>query len=419
VPKERRAFFTPSEVTSRKPIGLVPQCAACKLDLGCLSPRMPLSGNGKKEILIVGEASGATEDSQNRPFVGKAGQYLQTCLSRQGIDLREDCWITNSLSCRPPKNRKPTEREITFCRPKVINHIQELKPKLIILLGDAAVKSVMTWLWKDKVGSISRWAGWRIPSQQINAWVTPTFHPSHVKRSEDRKGRLDPILELYFNQHLEEACKRIERPWKEVPDWKQQCKVILYPAQAAHMIREVISMNKPTAFDFETEGLKPEQKNGYKLDIFSCSLSNGLVTFAYPWIGETIEATKEFLFSGVPKIGANSKFENRFVLERFGRPVNNWIWDVCEAAHIGDNRPEISSVKFQSFVLLGQQSYDDSIKPYLKAKDGGGYGRNRIREANLESILSYCAMDSLLEFKLAKVQSKNLGLDLERWLDGD
>lgn len=414
MPAIRTPFFTASEISSKRPIGLIPQCGACGLDKQCLSPKMQVSGQGKQEILIIGEAPGKIEDEQNRPFIGKAGQYLQECLSRFGIDLRTDCWIINSLSCRPPANRKPTEKEIGFCRPKVVQHIKDLKPKVILLFGGAAVSSVLGWLWKDHVGEISRWVGWHIPSQQLNSWITPNFHPSFIKRSEKR-GKLDPVLELYFNQYLQKGLENKDRPWDTIPEYRKECKVIRHPTQAAHMVREVGNMGLPIAFDFETEGLKPEKKNGYELQIVCCGVSNGAVTFAYPWHGEAIAATKELLEGPLPKIGANEKFEIRWC-KQVGIEVRNWAWDVCTTAHILDNRPEISSVKFQSFVLLGLPSYNDSIKPYLESQPKSGYGKNEIREANLDKVLEYCAMDSLVELEIAKIQSKNLGVEIGKEL---
>ena len=78
------------------------------------------------------------------------------------------------------------------------------------------------------------------------------------------------------------------------------------------------------------------------------------------------------------------------------------------AAHVLDNRGGISSIKFQAFVLLGQPDYDSSIKEYLKSRDPGGYGLNRVKQAPVKPLLLYCGLDSLLEYLVAKKQKKLL-----------
>src|ERR1022692_2317444 len=98
-------FFNKTGVTSsKKPLALVPQCGSCGLYQTCLSPKMPVSGGGRRGILVVGESPGETEDRENTQFVGKTGNYLRSVLRDLDVNLDEDCWKTNSLICRPPGN---------------------------------------------------------------------------------------------------------------------------------------------------------------------------------------------------------------------------------------------------------------------------------------------------------------------------
>lgn len=140
-----------------------------------------------------------------------------------------------------------------------------------------------------------------------------------------------------------------------------------------------------------------------------CSICwEGKYTIAYPWHGEAITATQEYLESDLPKIASNIKFEQRWTANAFGVNVNNWYWDTMQAAHAIDNRPNITSVKFQAFVLLGSGSYDDHISPYLKS--GESSEANKVlEEITFEDLLLYCGMDSLLEYKVAMQQIETLG----------
>src|SRR5437879_5510271 len=103
-----KGFFAALDVVENKaPASLIPKCGACGLFKTCQSPKMPPSGKGRKRILICSEAPGRNEDEQGIHFVGKAGQFLEECLEECEINFRKDCWITNAIICRPPKNKLP------------------------------------------------------------------------------------------------------------------------------------------------------------------------------------------------------------------------------------------------------------------------------------------------------------------------
>lgn len=369
---------------------------------------MPVSGKGRKGILVIGEAPGREEDEQNKPFVGEAGRLLSSTSIKLGIDLRRDCWIYNSLICRPPKNRTPSVKEIGYCRPNVLRTIKELQPTAIILLGKTPVRSVIGHLWKENVDKLERWVGWQIPAQRYNAWVCPTFHPAALLYAKQDKPNY-PVMEMMFQNHLQAAFEKESRPFEEVPDYARQVEIILDPEQAAKIIRQMQEKGWPVAFDYETDRLKPDRR---ERQIVTCSISwKGRRTIAYPWMGEAIAATREMILSPVPKIASNMKFEDRWTYRVFGVRVRNWYWDTMLGAHTIDNRKKITSIKFQAFVLLGQEDYDSHIHAFLKAK-GGSNSQNRIREVPLKDLLLYNGMDSLLEYKVAVLQMKALGYPL-------
>lgn len=404
-------FFTSPAALTKPRVPLLPQCGACGLHKLCRSPKMRVDGNGKRKILIVGEGPGQTEDGQGRPFVGKTGRYLESTLDDLGIDLREDCWLTNSVICRPHtdknENRTPSDKEVAYCRPNVVNIVKDLKPNVIIPLGGPAVDSVIGWLWREDVGPISRWVGWRIPSQQVNAWVCPTWHPSFVVRSEEERDH--ELVKREWRKHLKAAVAKKGRPWGDsAPNYHDEVNIEMSTSNAAIGIAAMHTLGDPVAFDFETDRLKPDHKESR---IISCSVSNGINTVAYPWVGDVIDATRELLMSDVPKIGYNIKFEDRWCRKMFGKGVRNWTWDAMLAAHVLDNRPGITGLKFQAFAVLGVDSYEDKVKPYMKA-DGGGNARNRLDQCDLKQVLLYNGMDALLEWQLAQAQMKKLKVSI-------
>jgi uracil-DNA glycosylase family 4 len=371
---------------------------------------MKVFGEGYKRILICGEAPGYNESEQNRPFIGKSGQLLKETLEKFDVDMDRDCWLYNSCICRPMtregKNRTPTDKEISFCRPNVVKTIQELKPNVIIPLGGSAVKSILGWLWGSNVGMISRWDGWRIPCQQINAWVCPTWHPSYILRDDYGSKKQNEVRKLLFERHLEAACKKMEKPWKALPDYPSKVRRIYKDDEAADAIQEMMESGRPLAWDIENSPLKPDRADSF---ILCCAISDGRTSIAYPWQGRAIEATLDFIRSDVPKIGFNIKHEIRWLL-RQGVRVKNWVWCGMIGAHVLDNRMGVASLEFQTFVNLGYVAGKGRMKPFFKSS--GSNEHNRIREVPLDQMLMYCGTDALLEWFVGVRQAKKMGIDL-------
>lgn len=398
----RKGFFSNSILEKQKaPAFRVARCGLCQLYKGCKSPKMEVSGDGKKGIFLLGEAPGSNEDEQGIPFVGKAGNLLKTTLRKLGIDMRRDCWIYNSLICRPPNNASPTDKQIDYCRPNVMKAIEQTNPEVIIPMGNAAAKSLLVPLWRDNIGSITRWVGWNIPSQKLNAWICPNYHPSYIARLENT--RQGPVASKIFEETLESAIDRLDvgRPWKEIPNYSSKIDRILDSDKAARIIRKMIEKGGRSAFDYETNMLKPDSEAA---KIVSCSICyEGRKTIAFVWSGAAIEAMGEYLRSSrIKKIASNLKFEERWTRRVFGHGVKCWEWDTMLGAHVFDNRRGITSIKFQAFILLGMEDYDHHIKKYLHVKLGNKV--NKIEEIDPMELLLYNGLDSLLEFIVADLQ---------------
>lgn len=391
-------FFSESEFSSRQPLSLVPSCGKCGLHKTCQSPKMPVAGKGKKKILVVGEAPGKNEDTQNLPFVGDSGQLLQRTFDDLGYNLFRDCWVTNSLICRPPKNAAPTSQQIEYCRPNLFNLINDLEPVVVILLGTPAVQSLIGHLWRSDPGGIFRWAGFQIPCREHNCWVCPTYHPRFVLGSEK-----NPVVDILFRDHLRSALRKKKRPWDVIEDPRDYVTIYADPEEAVDHIDEFSRSEIPVAFDYENDCLKPDRDDA---EIVCCALSDGVRSIAYPWLGNAVNATRKFLRSKTPKVASNLQHEERWTIKKLGAPVKNWHHDTMLTAHILDNRQGASGLKFQAFVNLGVAGYDDHISGFLKSKDSNT--KNRIREVDIESILLYCGLDALLTILVYQKQQKQI-----------
>ena len=121
--------------------GEVRQCRKC--DLGSLRTNaVPGEGSPRARIMFIGEAPGADEDAQGRPFVGRAGQLLDRIIAACGLK-REEVFIGNILKCRPPDNRDPRPDEIISCLPYLQRQIEMIKPEVIVALGAHAARTLL------------------------------------------------------------------------------------------------------------------------------------------------------------------------------------------------------------------------------------------------------------------------------------
>jgi len=154
-------------------------CIRCKLHKGRKNIVFG-EGNPNAVLVFVGEGPGQEEDLQGRPFVGAAGQLL-TDIIVKGMQLkREDVYICNIIKCRPPGNRNPEPDEVEACEPFLIEQLRAINPKIIIGLGNVAVKTLL----KTKEGITSLRGNWKT-YQGIP--LMPTFHPAYLLRTPSDK----------------------------------------------------------------------------------------------------------------------------------------------------------------------------------------------------------------------------------------
>lgn len=398
-------FF--GNMVSTKPLPVLPQCGTCGLLKACQTPKVPVAGKGKAGILVVTDRPNARQDQVGR-YQG-ADAHLQTLkeeLRRHRIDLFEDCWVVGAAACHTPNDKKAREAA-GHCRPLLLQRVEELRPTAVLLLGWAPLKSVVGHLWKEDIGKeFSRWQGWQVPVRKWNCWLTPTYHPSDLALIDHE------VMRMRFAHDVAKIVDlaRRGRPYAEDADLDLRNQVEILDADVAGRViheRWVTGCVTPTAFDFETNMLKPDHPQAA---IVCCSMSDGHRTIVFPWVGSVVEAFKQFLRSPTPKVASNKKFEDRWCRRLLKIAPRNWDWCTMLAAHVLDNRDGISSIKFQSFVRLGQEQYDDKVGPFLKADEDGGYAQNRVRHCDPTALMLYCGLDSLLEALVADHQKKEMGL---------
>ncbi|HEU4617699.1 MAG TPA: uracil-DNA glycosylase [Gammaproteobacteria bacterium] len=148
-------------------------------------------GDPAASLLVVGEAPGAEEDRRGEPFVGRAGQLLDTML--RAIDLRrgQRVFVANMLKCRPPRNRDPSPEEVACCLPYLMRQIALIRPRLILAVGRIAAQNLLA-----TDASLGRLRG-RV--HRFGALSTPllvTYHPAYLLRTPAEKRKAWEDLKL-------------------------------------------------------------------------------------------------------------------------------------------------------------------------------------------------------------------------------
>lgn len=137
-------------------------------------------GDPNSPLMLIGEAPGAEEDRQGKPFVGPSGQLLERMLAAIGLE-RSRVWITNIIFWRPPGNRPPTTTEVAICQPFLERQIELLRPRLILFLGGSAARALLEV--NDGVTKLrGRRFTYRPPGSRTPVPAFVTFHPAYLLR---------------------------------------------------------------------------------------------------------------------------------------------------------------------------------------------------------------------------------------------
>lgn len=399
-------FFTKQETQSvTRPDGKVFSCHSCGLYRGPIRhPKLQASGKFKKKILNIGEFTTSSDDKTGKHFSGTTAAQLRKEYKRLGIALDKDCLNVNAVMCsavdkKTERYRLPNSHEIDCCRINIIQLIKEVKPKLIVLHGKIATQSVIKHTWGGNVGKFETWRGWVIPDQTFKCFIAPVYAPSFAV-NEKR-----PELSVIWRQDLERALKAIK---------------IDFPVFKQPKIKEIknldvlkkIKNNATVSFDYETTGLKPHRK-GHKIVCASLAVSADLAyVFMMPKKKKKRKPFLDILTNKyIKKMAHNMKFEHSWSLNILGVFIKGWFWDSMIAAHVLDNRPGITGLKFQTYVRLGLPDYSKEVGKWLQAKDANSH--NKLlefvsRNKGKQVTLTYCGFDSIVQWRVAEQQREEV-----------
>lgn len=171
-------------------------CSLCGLCSGRTNMVLP-DGDLSSKVAFVGEAPGESEDLSGKPFVGRSGKILDGMMAEEGMD-RSKVMITNTVKCRPPENRDPTEEEMKACRPFLDSELYGCE--VIIGLGKSACRDLLGH--EGKMSEIvNRRTTIRIGDRDID--FIPTYHPAACIYNKTAREELRSTIRNVVKEHPE------------------------------------------------------------------------------------------------------------------------------------------------------------------------------------------------------------------------
>ncbi len=164
-------------------------------------------GDVRAQWLVIGEAPGAEEDRRGEPFVGRAGQLLDSMLRGIGLARGDNVYIANILKSRPPGNRDPRPEEVASCLPYLKRQIELIRPVLILAVGRIAAQNLL-----GVTTALGALRGRRHHFGELNTPVVVTYHPAYLLRTpaDKRKAWEDLKFARSVFRELTAASRRVE-----------------------------------------------------------------------------------------------------------------------------------------------------------------------------------------------------------------
>lgn len=403
-------FFNDNQLAAMVPAG----CGhTCRLNKTCDVSRLAAVGGGRKGILIIGE----TPSPAGTHYSSEAGAYLRAALAKAGVNMVSDCWVTSAVTCPTPAGRAPTQLEITACRPYLLKLIAELSPRLILMLGPAAVAAVVGHsnpkMAFGKKRGYSLLCGKLFPDAAFpQAWLGVTMSPAHVL-----KTKFDTVIPVLWEKDIkgfiEDAENAHPEPFNVEAD-TAACEIISSPDRALQVLGKAHERQALMAFDYETTGLKPHAAGHRVVSIGFCPSYSRAFSFGLP---ETVKGTgwddvkakwRDIMGDkAMPKVAHNVAFEWEWTRWCFKVVPVGWAGDTQVLAHLEDSRPGHSGLKAQAYLKFGVAEYTSAVDAYKgassEATDAAGCNAfNRMGVAPLRDMLLYNAKDALYCFRLFK-----------------
>lgn len=366
-------------------------CSACRLD--CNS-RIKLAGKGNKKILILFDCQDAIQQTTKTYFCGSRYTYIRDILYHYGITT-DDIWVSSTIQCYTD-NRE--EQHAIHCKPNLIKLIKQLKPELVIGFGELTAKVLLSYIIEDGI-YLDRVHGILHPNRELKCKMMFTYSPhSSVSKSPT-------IEDFLIKRDIHMALMGLGEPYKP-PKEETECVHLLPPREAAMWLKGRVNdkSERLSALDYETNCLKPYNDTAKLYSCAICEDENN--SYAFKIDDETFNPLKEYWETKhIKKIAHNSAFERTWTIVKLGTVPRRLVIDTMLMAHVLDNRDtKWLSIKFLGPMFTGCHVWNSHIESYLvplkqDVELHGEYALNRVGAIPIRQLLTYNAIDSLVELR--------------------
>lgn len=297
------------------------RCGKCDLSRNCLTNCMRGVGATHADVMIIGEAPGYREDRKGAPFLGDAGACLNDLIKSAGWK-RSEIFITNVCKCRPPNNATPKVSHIKACMPYLENEINSVNPKLIVALGNVAMRAVLNTTGIMRAHGDVQW------SDTYNTWVLPCLHPAYLLRTPTYTDITKQELKLGAYVAVHNRLPPKDEVKYEYTDGL---------SDAIKML-ELVGKSEKISFDIEAYGLNPWKCKGICSFAFTISEHTGFGIDIRKWDTSTLLKFKPFLADILSKkhlkIIHNFEYEYKMLRRFFGIIIAPKVFDTVVAHHL-------------------------------------------------------------------------------------
>src|SRR3989304_3709460 len=349
-----------------------PFCTDCDLSKKCHTPEIKPIGPEKADIYILGEAPSERDDLIGKPFSGQGGEIFRTILEHLKIGPAK-VRFGNAIQCKADKEG-PTDIQINMCRKRVFADIKKAKPKVIIAMGNAAIKSLLN---RSEPG-VHGWRGNIVPLHDLNCWVVPVFPMSKILKDGVSDNKIQWTKGTNYTDSLKVLREdlSIVRDLTTVPLPKiKPFKIIkLLTYQAVTSFFDMADNKDFFMFDIETIGLKPYFEHSKILT--SAVTFDGETVYAFPISYHTYIDKKKYWTDEQEK-QIKSRFSDLLINPRSRKGIHNSVFEMEWAK-------AIAQMQFDG-ACTNEESRDRLLKGYV------------IERENTEKEL--LSLDSVIEFK--------------------
>lgn len=352
-------------------------------------------GNPNARLMVVGEAPGANEEREMRPFVGASGRIVDECLAAAGMD-RSEVYVTNVVKVRPPENKihrlSELGVEISNFLPQLWREIEEVKPNCILALGNTALRAL------TGQSGIQDYRGSVLPNVQTGTpKVVASMHPASLFHDNDgamRSYRDRVFIQFDFNRAVQQSLTReYNPPQRNLIICKSSLDFIRFrernESRGLRKFASDIETFKAIPMCISFAYSKHEAMSVPLFDIWSADNPEGIPLHDMAFLWDMI--ADMLLDEQYQLIGQNWKFDQGRLDEALDMPTMMPWWDTALGFHsFYSELPK--RLAFQASILTEEPYYKDELEEYSPKKD------------KLNKRLLYNAKDSAVTFEIYEKQ---------------